>query len=54
MIQENCSEGYKELGGGRGQIHLDSIDSETFRKLNGKLDDMLDGEKIMGSKKIKS
>lgn len=42
------------MGGGRGQIHVDSIDSETFKKLNTKLDDILDSDKINGNKKIKS
>jgi hypothetical protein len=54
MIQENCSEGYKDLGAGRGQIHLDNLDPDTFRKLNAKLDELLDADKLQGSKKIKA
>lgn len=54
LIQENCSEGYKDMGGGRGQILLDSIDPDTFRKLNAKLDELLDGDKILGTKKVKN
>ena len=54
LIQENCSEGYKDLGVGRGQILLDNLDGETFRKLNGKLDELLEGEKLTGSKKVKA
>lgn len=42
------------MGAGRGQILLDSIDLETFRKINQKLDEFLDGEKMNGSKKIKN
>lgn len=53
LIQESCSEGYKDLGAGRGQIHLDNLDVETFRKLNSKLDELLDAEKLQGTKKLK-
>ena len=26
IIQENCSEGFKDMGGGRSQLMLDNID----------------------------
>ena len=32
---------------------LDCIDGETFKKVNSKIDDLLEGEKNSGSKKIK-
>jgi hypothetical protein len=56
MIQENCPEGFKELGGGRCQLLLDNVDADNFKKVNSKLDDLLDGgEKgITGSKKVKA
>jgi hypothetical protein len=53
IIQENCPEGFKELGGGRSQLLLDSIDPETFKRVNLKIDEVLEGEKAVGSKKIK-
>jgi len=40
------------LGGGRSQIHLDNVDSETFKKLSSRVDELLEGDKG-GSKKIK-
>ena len=53
MVQENCNEGFKELGSGRCQLLLDSIDGETFKRINLKIDDLLEGEKVSGSKKVK-
>ena len=53
IIQENCSEGFKDLGGGRSQLLLDNVDAETFKKMNSKIDDLLEGEKTSGSKKVK-
>jgi hypothetical protein len=53
MVQESCGEGFKELGGGRCQLLLDSIDAETFKRVNLKIDDLLEGEKGTGSKRVK-
>lgn len=43
IIQESCAESFKELGGGRSQLLLDSLDGETFKKINSKIDDFLEG-----------
>ena len=32
---------------------LDNMDIETFKKVNLKIDDLLEGEKASGSKKVK-
>jgi phosphotransacetylase len=53
IVQESCTEGFKELGGGRAQLHLDSIDAEAFKRINAKIDEFLEGEKATGSKKLK-
>ena len=55
LVQEGCAEGFKEIGGGRCQILLDSIDLETFKKMNQRIDDFLDSDKgaISGAKKLK-
>ena len=34
LIQENCSEAFKELEKGRCQILMDNFDLETFKKAN--------------------
>lgn len=41
------------MGGGRSQLLLDCIDGETFKKINSKIDDFLEGEKSSGNKKVK-
>lgn len=41
------------MGGGRCQLLLDNVDIETFKKVNLKIDDLLEGEKASGTKKIK-
>lgn len=53
IIQESCPECFKEIGGGRSQLLLDCIDGETFKRVNSKIDDLLEGDKSAGSKKIK-
>lgn len=52
IIQEGCSEGFKELGGGRSQLLLDHIDPDTFKRANLRIDELLEGEKT-SNKKIK-
>lgn len=44
------------MGGGRCQLILDNIDLETFKKMNQRIDDFLDNDKMMlsGNKKIKA
>lgn len=56
IVQEGCVEGFKELGGGKCQMILDNIDLETFKKMNQRIDDFLDSDKLVlsGSKKIKA
>lgn len=34
LLQENCPEAFKDIGGNRSQIVIDSIDQITFKKLN--------------------
>ena len=53
IIQESCPECFKEIGGGRSQLLFDCIDGETFKRVNSKIDDLLEGDKSAGSKKIK-
>lgn len=50
MIQEGCSEGFKELGGGRCQLLLDYIDPDTFKRINLRIDELLEGEKSRNKK----
>ena len=44
------------MGGGKCQMILDNIDLETFKKMNQRIDDFLDSDKLIlsGSKKIKA
>ena len=60
MLKDNCPDSFKELGGSRCQIVVDSIDLLTFKKVNEylcinrrKIDDFLEGEK-MPTKKTKN
>ncbi len=34
LLQESCPDAFKEIGSGRCQIVVDSIDPLTFKKLN--------------------
>ena len=57
VIQECCAEGFKHISGGRYQILVDNIDVETFKKLNDKVDEFIENEKLngvsAGNKKVK-